>query len=156
MNGHPRLENPLLRFEELQECGTPVRAEDLCVDCPELPPELRRRIEALASMDARLETKPARSPEQTESIGKQVGPYVLIEWMGEGGMGEVWVAKQIEPVKRKVALKLIKPGMDSKVVLARFEQERQALGLMDHPNIARVFDDGLTTDSAGTRKPARH
>ena len=59
-------------------------------------------------------------------------------------MGEVWVAKQTEPVKRKVALKLIKTGMDSKAVLARFEQERQALAMMDHPNIARVLDGGLT------------
>ena len=59
-------------------------------------------------------------------------------------MGEVWVAKQTEPVKRKVALKLIKTGMDSRAVLARFEQERQALAMMDHPNIARVLDGGLT------------
>lgn len=70
--------------------------------------------------------------------------YTLREKIGEGGMGEVWVAKQSEPVKRRVALKLIKTGMDSKAVLARFEQERQALALMDHPNIARVLDGGLT------------
>jgi tetratricopeptide (TPR) repeat protein len=72
------------------------------------------------------------------------GRYTLVEKLGEGGMGEVWVAKQSEPVKRKVALKLIKTGMDSRAVLTRFEQERQALGLMDHPNIARVLDGGLT------------
>src|SRR5262249_40071316 len=65
---------------------------------------------------------------------------------GEGGMGEVWVAKQTEPVKRKVALKLIKAGMDTSVVLQRFEQERQALALMEHPNIARVIDGGMTAD----------
>ena len=74
------------------------------------------------------------------------GRYTLVEKIGEGGMGEVWVAKQTEPVKRKVALKLIKAGMDSKAVLARFEQERQALAMMDHPNIARVLDGGLTAD----------
>lgn len=74
------------------------------------------------------------------------GRYTLAERLGEGGMGEVWVAKQEEPVKRKVALKLIKAGMDSKAVLARFEQERQALALMDHPNIAKVLDGGLTAD----------
>ena len=74
------------------------------------------------------------------------GHYTLEEKIGEGGMGEVWVAKQTEPVKRKVALKLIKAGMDSKAVLQRFEQERQALALMDHPNIARVLDGGLTAD----------
>ena len=72
------------------------------------------------------------------------GRYTLQEKIGEGGMGEVWVAKQSEPVKRKVALKLIKPGMDSRAVLARFEQERQALAMMDHPNIAKVLDAGLT------------
>jgi serine/threonine protein kinase len=72
------------------------------------------------------------------------GRYTLVEKIGEGGMGEVWVAKQTEPVKRKVALKLIKAGMDSRAVLQRFDQERQALALMDHPNIARVLDGGLT------------
>ncbi len=72
------------------------------------------------------------------------GRYALLEKIGEGGMGEVWVAKQTEPVKRKVALKLIKTGMDSRTVLQRFEQERQALALMDHPNIARVLDGGMT------------
>src|SRR5260370_38820751 len=74
------------------------------------------------------------------------GRYTLVEKIGEGGMGEVWVAKQTEPVKRKVALKLIKAGMDSRQVLNRFETERQALALMDHPNIARVLDGGLTED----------
>jgi eukaryotic-like serine/threonine-protein kinase len=72
------------------------------------------------------------------------GRYSLHEKIGEGGMGEVWVAKQSEPVKRKVALKLIKTGMDSRAVLQRFEQERQALAMMDHPNIAKVLDAGLT------------
>ncbi len=72
------------------------------------------------------------------------GRYKLLEEIGEGGMGTVWVAEQTEPVRRKVALKLIKPGMDSKSVLARFEAERQALAMMDHPNIAKVLDAGLT------------
>jgi WD40 repeat protein len=74
------------------------------------------------------------------------GRYTLVERIGEGGMGEVWVAKQTEPLKRKVALKLIKAGMDSRAVIARFEQERQALAMMDHPNIAKVLDGGLTAD----------
>jgi serine/threonine protein kinase len=74
------------------------------------------------------------------------GRYTLVEKIGEGGMGEVWVARQTEPVKRKVAVKLIKGGMDSRAVLARFEQERQALALMDHPHIARVLDGGLTPE----------
>jgi hypothetical protein len=72
------------------------------------------------------------------------GRYKLLEQIGEGGMGTVWVAEQSQPVKRKVALKLIKAGMDSRSVLARFEAERQALALMDHPNIAKVLDGGLT------------
>ncbi len=71
------------------------------------------------------------------------GRYRLVEKIGEGGMGEVWVARQSEPVKRSVAIKLIKSGMDSKAVLARFEAERQALAIMDHPNIAKVLDGGL-------------
>jgi hypothetical protein len=72
------------------------------------------------------------------------GRYKLLEEIGTGGMGSVWVAEQIEPVRRKVALKVIKAGMDSKSVLARFEAERQALALMDHPNISKVLDGGLT------------
>ncbi len=81
-----------------------------------------------------------------ESGGVRIGRYKLVERIGEGGMGEVWSARQTEPVKRMVAVKLIKPGMDSKAVLARFEAERQALALMDHPNIARVLDAGTTSD----------
>jgi WD40 repeat protein len=72
------------------------------------------------------------------------GRYKLLERIGEGGMGDVWLAEQQEPVRRKVAIKLIKPGMDSDAVLARFEAERQALALMDHPNIAKVLDGGAT------------
>ena len=72
------------------------------------------------------------------------GRYTLVERLGEGGMGEVWMARQTEPVRRDVALKLVKPGMDSRAVLLRFEQERQALALMDHPHIAKVLDGGLT------------
>src|SRR5262245_11550437 len=85
-------------------------------------------------------------PQGAEPGAVIAGRYTLAEKIGGGGMGDVWVARQTEPVKRKVALKLIKAGMDSKAVLARFEQERQALALMDHPNIARVLDGGLTAD----------
>jgi serine/threonine protein kinase len=80
------------------------------------------------------------------AVGDRIGPYKLLERIGEGGMGEVWVADQQEPIKRRVALKLIKPGMDSRNVLARFEAERQALAVMDHPNIAKVLDAGTTPD----------
>lgn len=77
-------------------------------------------------------------------FGGQIGRYRLMEHLGEGGMGVVFVAEQVEPVRRRVALKVIKPGMDSKQVIARFEAERQALALMDHTNIARVLDAGTT------------
>jgi eukaryotic-like serine/threonine-protein kinase len=76
--------------------------------------------------------------------GTRIGPYLLREQIGEGGMGLVFVADQEQPVRRRVALKVVKPGMDSKTVLARFEAERQALALMDHPNIAKVLDAGVT------------
>jgi serine/threonine protein kinase len=78
--------------------------------------------------------------------GTTIGPYTLRELIGEGGMGLVYVAEQQKPVRRKVALKLIKPGMDSKQVVARFEAERQALAMMDHPNIAKVHDGGVTPE----------
>ena len=77
-----------------------------------------------------------------EKPGTVIGRYTLVEQIGEGGFGVVYLAEQQQPVKRKVALKLIKPGMDTREVIARFEAERQALALMDHPNIAKVFDAG--------------
>ncbi|MDH3190898.1 MAG: serine/threonine protein kinase, partial [Acidimicrobiia bacterium] len=77
-------------------------------------------------------------------MSDRVGPYRILEKLGEGGMGEVYRAEQEQPIRRKVALKLIKAGMDTKQVVARFESERQALALMSHPNIARVFDAGAT------------
>jgi serine/threonine protein kinase/tetratricopeptide (TPR) repeat protein len=80
----------------------------------------------------------------TERPGTVIGPYKLLQQIGEGGMGVVYMAEQQEPVRRKVALKIIKPGLDSQQVIARFEAERQALALMDHPNIARVLDAGTT------------
>jgi serine/threonine protein kinase/tetratricopeptide (TPR) repeat protein len=79
-----------------------------------------------------------------ERPGTVIGPYKLLEIIGEGGMGEVWMAEQMEPIQRRVAVKVIKEGMDSKQVLARFEAERQALALMEHPNIAKVLDAGRT------------
>jgi serine/threonine protein kinase len=85
-------------------------------------------------------------PAQERSDMILAGKYKLIERIGEGGMGSVWLAQQSEPVKRKVAVKLIKLGMDSRQVLTRFEAERQALAMMDHPNIAKVLDGGLTSD----------
>src|SRR5439155_17364883 len=79
-----------------------------------------------------------------ERLGTVIGRYKLREKIGEGGMGVVYMAEQEEPVRRRVALKIIKLGMDTKSVIARFEAERQALALMDHPNIAKVFDADTT------------
>ena len=83
-------------------------------------------------------------PPLSEVSGTRIGRYKLLEQIGEGGFGVVWMAEQEEPVRRRVALKIIKLGMDTKEVLARFEAERQALAMMEHPNIASVFDGGAT------------
>jgi len=115
--------------------------------------DLRRRLDELLAAQEKLGSflaQPlAATPTLdyapiTEKPGTVIGHYKLMEQIGEGGFGLVFVAEQMEPVKRKVALKIIKPGMDSKSVIARFEAERQALALMDHPNIARVLDAGAT------------
>ena len=79
-----------------------------------------------------------------EQPGTRIGHYKLLEKIGEGGFGIVWMAEQEEPVRRRVALKIIKPGMDTREVIARFEAERQALAMMEHPNIASIFDGGTT------------
>ena len=112
-------------------------------------PAMRLRVEKLLSAyenDPSFMGQPAGTLVDTpgEQTGTQIGRYKLREQIGEGGMGVVYVADQKEPVKRKVALKIIKPGMASKDVIHRFESERQALSMMDHPNIARVFDGGIT------------
>ena len=100
--------------------------------------------------DAPLEDDPAQTRTQSPRgiSGGTMGPYRLLERLGEGGMGDVWLAEQTRPVRRQVAFKVIKPGMDTAQVVARFEAERQALALMDHPAIAKVFDAGAT-DRAG-------
>jgi non-specific serine/threonine protein kinase/serine/threonine-protein kinase len=85
------------------------------------------------------------SPQDGSAPGR-IGPYKVLELLGQGGMGEVYLAEQAEPVSRRVAVKVIRPGMDTKAVLARFEAERQALAIMDHPSIAKVLDAGTTDD----------
>jgi tetratricopeptide (TPR) repeat protein len=117
-------------------------------------PVLRAAVEALLRANVGASgfmNRPAPAPDRTvdeppiaEGPGTVIGPYKLLEQIGEGGFGAVFMAEQQEPVRRKVALKVLKPGMDSKHVIARFEAERQALALMDHPNIARVHDGGAT------------
>ena len=121
-------------------------------------PELRRNVESLlAGYEAGQFLEIPAAPvagigvaPPGEGPGTRLGPYKLLEQIGEGGMGAVWMAEQQEPVRRRVALKIIKAGMDSAPVVARFEAERQALALMDHPNIARVLD-ARTTASRWSR-----
>ena len=86
----------------------------------------------------------AFGPDLRETVGSMVGPYKILQEIGEGGFGFVYMAQQSFPIKRKVALKIVKPGMDTRQVIGRFEAERQALAMMDHPNIAKVFDAGAT------------
>ncbi|MHB9068532.1 MAG: protein kinase, partial [Pirellulaceae bacterium] len=115
---------------------------------------LRGHIEGLLSahqdLGSFLESPPLAGASPTidqpplERRGTRIGPYKLLEQIGEGGMGVVYMASQQEPIRRRVALKIIKPGMDTREVVTRFEAERQTLALMDHPNIAKVFDGGAT------------
>ncbi len=102
---------------------------------------LQLQSEAIRSIAPRTS---ATKPEQDENCGTRVGRYKLLQRIGEGGCGVVYMAEQEEPVRRRVALKIIKLGMDTKSVIARFDAERQALAMMDHPNIARVLDAGAT------------
>ena len=143
-------------FQIAADMPATERAAYLRTAC-EGQPALRQRIERLlASHDhdafmqrpadrtdsAELEAELARlKPEEGED---RIGNFKLLQKIGEGGFGTVWMAEQLEPVRRRVALKIIKPGMDSREVIVRFEQERQALALMDHPNIAKVLDAGVT------------
>src|SRR5688572_84554 len=98
----------------------------------------------LESPHAGLNGRPIIDLSAAEQPGATIGRYKLLEQIGEGGMGVVYVAEQTEPVRRRVALKIIKPGMDTRQVISRFEAERQALAMMGHPNIERVHDGGTT------------
>ena len=102
------------------------------------------KADSFFAHDSEGATMIENDPTFTESEGNHVGPYTLRQRIGEGGFGVVWMAEQTEPISRMVALKVVKAGMDTKQVLARFEAERQALAMMDHPNIAKVLDAGAT------------
>ncbi|MGI9516902.1 MAG: tetratricopeptide repeat protein, partial [Pirellulaceae bacterium] len=139
-------------LEALEKQDPDNRSQFLDSACGD-DPELRGRVEALLkahASDESLLDKGAFAPAATidsqvsESPGTQLGPYKLLQPIGEGGMGVVYLAEQSEPVARRVALKIIKPGMDTRQVIARFEAEEQALAIMDHPNIAKVLDAGST------------
>src|SRR5260221_1802869 len=131
--------------------------DDACAGQPELRQQVEDLLRLHEGAGSFLERPAAGSPatgalqdapeemSSPEAPGAIIGPYKLIEQIGEGGMGTVWMAQQTEPIRRLVAVKLIKAGMDSRQVIARFEAERQALALMDHANIARVLDGGTTS-----------
>ncbi len=122
-----------------------------CGDDPAVAMRVRRLLEMHEGASGLLESA-LLTPEieaelarlKPEEAGERIGPYKLLQQIGEGGFGVVWMAEQEQPVRRRVALKILKLGMDTKEVVARFEQERQALAMMDHPNIAKVFDAGAT------------
>ncbi len=132
--------------------------DSACAGDDSLRHEVRRLLEAHGDLNSFMASPaavlaPAASLSATinlpagEQVGATIGRYKLLEQIGEGGMGVVYVAEQTEPVRRRVALKIIKPGMDTRQVIARFEAERQALAMMDHPNIAKVLDAGTTGES---------
>jgi serine/threonine protein kinase len=117
--------------------------------------DLRQAVDSLLGYEQKLDGFLEYPPQRTETLnasldrepsqaGQTLGPYHLLQPIGAGGMGEVWLAEQRQPIRRRVAIKLIKAGMDTREVVARFESERQALALMEHPGIAKVFDAGAT------------
>jgi eukaryotic-like serine/threonine-protein kinase len=154
MNPADEREEKLFR-NALQCPAGPARLAFLHRECADDPPLLRRLqalIQAHEQSDSFLEPPDQAKngatirlePPSEEVLGAMIGRYKLLENVGEGGWGIVYVAEQTEPIRRRVALKVIKLGMDTRAVVARFEAERQALALMDHPNIAKVLDAGTT------------
>jgi serine/threonine protein kinase len=139
--------NPRLRAELRELLQAHDQPDNVLDGVPTQVVAIRANLEAAEGMDR------AHPPDGTadyspaeERVGTVIGPYRIKEQIGEGGFGLVFVAEQQQPVRRRVALKVIKPGMDTREVIARFEVERQALALMDHPNIARVLDAGTTQE----------
>jgi serine/threonine protein kinase/Tfp pilus assembly protein PilF len=150
---NPRANDLFLKARELPAGERRAFLDRECAGDAELRAEVDGLLDAGDRAGGFLEA-PALAPEPApaadhpppaERPGAVVGPYKLLEQAGEGGFAVVFLAEQTQPVRRKVALKVLKPGMDTKQVVARFEAERQALAVMDHPNIARVFDGGVTT-----------
>src|SRR6516162_2480008 len=147
-------------FEVIEKATPEERAQCLDAACGQ-DLLLRRRVEDLLARHYQEDsfmrqpavdgTPTADFPTLAEGPGTIIDRYKLLEKLGEGGFGAVYVAEQKEPVRRRLALKIIKLGMDTRQVVARFEAERQALALMDHPNIAKVFDAGATGGMADFR-----
>src|SRR5205814_1192925 len=133
-------------FEALDKASALEREAYLAHACGEdqgLRANVKALLEAHEQPQGVLDARDAASP-ALQRPGMMIGPYKLLQQIGEGGMGTVYMAEQTQPVQRKVALKVIKAGMDSRQVITRFEAERQALAMMDHVNIARVLDAGTT------------
>ncbi|MHC4092587.1 MAG: serine/threonine protein kinase, partial [Planctomycetota bacterium] len=151
------------RFREIEEVFHKARAlepadrasflDGACGDNLDLRTEVESLLAHSNGGTARLKLRPEQDTQHTKIVdrgplsegpGTRIGPYKILQQIGEGGFGVVYMAEQREPVQRRVGLKIIKLGMDTKQVIARFEAERQALAMMDHPNIARVLDAGAT------------
>ena len=133
-----------------RECGGAIADRSPGGFCPRclLAFALKRDVDVPCDVPAASAASPRQTTELSpliEKPGDHIGRYKLLQQIGEGGFGVVYMAQQQEPVKRRVALKIIKLGMDTRQVVARFEAERQALALMDHPNIARILDGGATS-----------
>jgi hypothetical protein len=170
MNPPPNREVAL--FSAALELDAGERAAYLGEACAD-DPVLRKHLEALlhvheealpfletSAFKAQAAPHEAEAPAATtaspsspaEKPGDNIGRYKLLQQIGEGGCGVVYMAEQEEPVRRRVALKVIKLGMDTKQIIARFEAERQALAMMDHPNIAKVFDAGASRQGEGPNR----
>jgi serine/threonine protein kinase len=154
------VQSPSVRtiFEHALELSPGVERDAYLDDACAADAELRGKVDALLEAheaagsfleSPAVDLSPTTAqPPILEQAGTVIGPYKLLQQIGEGGMGVVFMAEQSHPVQRTVALKIIKPGMDTRQVIARFEAERQALAMMDHPNIARVLDAGTTGEGA--------
>ncbi len=148
----PALDLQLIFARALELGSTSERARYLaeaCADDPGLRDEIERLLRAHAVTgnfveDPMFSTIILEEPPRADEPSKLIGPYKLLQQIGEGGMGVVYLAEQTHPLCRRVAMKIIKPGMSSRQVIARFEAERQTLAIMEHPNIAKVFDAGAT------------
>jgi len=166
-NAALQIEDPAARAASLDKaCGDDIelrqRVEALLEAFGQAGSFMQQPAVAAAATSDVSPPGPSLNNVRAERPGTVIGPYKLLQQIGEGGMGTVFMAEQTQPVQRKVALKIIKPGMDSKQVIARFEAERQALAMMDHVNIARVFDGGTCgagvppasdSDAGGTPAP---
>ena len=147
----PRAEATFLAALDLEPADREAFVAETCAGDGALQAEVQRLLSLHQSAGDFLVESPATQEVEEqlarlkpEGKGDRIGRYKLLQEIGHGGFGTVWMAEQMEPVSRRVALKIIKMGMDTREVIARFEAERQALALMDHPNIAQVFDAGAT------------